>query len=70
MTPEGVAALLVGAAALIGSLLGVWREVRQLHHLVNSRMTDLVNLTRAASLAEGRLAGERDEAPPMAPLDA
>lgn len=35
-------------------LIGIFYQVRQTHKLVNSRMTELVDLTRKSALAEGK----------------
>ena len=51
-------------AVLIASLLGVWQQLRKTHELVNSRMTELVELTRRAALAEGRLSQRESDKPP------
>lgn len=47
---SALTALTVAVGALI-------RSVRETHKLVNSRMDELLRLTSAASLAEGKLAG-------------
>jgi hypothetical protein len=62
MTPEQLAAILGSAASLLAALLAIYRQTRITHELVNSRLTELLALTRRASLAEGRLQGP--EGPP------
>ena len=51
-----MAGLLTAAAAIIGALAGLFAQMRATHALVNSRMSELLDLTRRASLAQGRLA--------------
>ena len=62
MTPELIAAVASATVAIIGALtalvIAVTRlnsRVQETHELVNSRMTELLELTRASSLAEGKL---------------
>jgi hypothetical protein len=64
MSPEQFSGLLTAIAVLIASLLGVWQQLRKTHELVNSRMTELVDLTRRAALAEGRLSQKESDKPP------
>jgi hypothetical protein len=47
----------IGSASvlIIGALGAVYLQVRKTHQLVNSRMTELLDLTRKSSLAEGKL---------------
>jgi hypothetical protein len=59
VTIEAVTALLVAVTALVGAWVSLYREVRKTHELVNSRVDELVALTRAASRAEGRLAAKQ-----------
>jgi len=39
-----------------------WMQSRKTHRLVNSRLTELLNLTRESAKAEGRLEGESAKA--------
>jgi hypothetical protein len=57
MSPEQFVAVLGAVTALVIAVSGVFIQVRQTHQLVNSRMTQLVNLTRDSSLAQGKLEG-------------
>lgn len=50
-------ALLVATASILTAIAACIREVRLYHHEVNSRMDELLALTRQSSLAEGKLAG-------------
>jgi hypothetical protein len=52
-----ILAFLAGSAAGIPALLG-WLSSRRTHRLVNSRMAELLELTRRSSKAEG-IAGEK-----------
>ena len=72
VTPELIAAVASGTVALIGALTALVVAVARLntktaatHELVNSRMTELLELTRKSSMAQGRLAGP--EATPETP---
>lgn len=55
MTPEQYAALLTAIAAVIGALGTLIWQVRRTHELVNSRMTELLRITKKSALAEGAL---------------
>jgi hypothetical protein len=57
VTPSELTALVGALTALIVAVGALLVQVRQLHGLVNSRMGELLELTRRASLAEGKLAG-------------
>ena len=48
----------VGAAAavIIAALGAVYLQARQTHQLVNSRMTQLLELTQRSAMAQGELA--------------
>lgn len=35
--------------------LAAWRESKKIHHEVNNRMSELLELTRQAAMAEGKL---------------
>jgi hypothetical protein len=61
MSAQEAAALITAFALLLGALGGILAQLRQTHGLVNSRMTELVELTKRASLAEGRLAQKADD---------
>jgi len=56
MDPQ-LAAVLTGLAAVLVGLAQVIRELRAYHRAVNSRMDELLELTRTSSRAEGKLAG-------------
>jgi hypothetical protein len=55
VSPEVQVALIGLMAAAIGGLVRVWIEIRSIHTLVNSRMTELLELTRQSSHALGVL---------------
>jgi len=55
------AAVLTGFAAVLAALAQVIRELRSYHRAVNSRVDELLELTRSSSLAEGRLRGPIDQ---------
>jgi len=57
VTPEQFVAILTALTALVGAMVAVLRQVHQTHALVNSRMEELLALTRTSSRAEGRLEG-------------
>lgn len=62
--------LIVVIGSLTTLMLGVVRvlvEVRRTHRAVNSRMDELVTLTRAAAFARGQLAGPEPPAGHSAP---
>jgi len=52
-----LATVLTAFASVLVALGVLIREVRQYHHVVNSRMDELLELTAKSSLAEGKLAG-------------
>jgi uncharacterized membrane protein YhaH (DUF805 family) len=52
------ASLTIALVGLASLLLKVWLEVRRVHQLVNSRMTELLELTRSTAKAAGVLEGE------------
>jgi len=51
--PAELAAVLTATAALVVAVTRLWIAIREVHDLVNSRMTELLELTRKASRAEG-----------------
>lgn len=56
--------ILIGiAAVLTAGMPGflAWRQGKSSHKLVNSRMDELVNLTRTSALAKGKLEGRAAE---------
>jgi hypothetical protein len=55
MSPEQFVAILGALATLIGALAVLIGQVRKTHELVNSRMDELLVLTKKSALAEGRL---------------
>jgi hypothetical protein len=62
VTTEQVIALLVALTGLIAALTRLFVQVRQTHQLINSRMDQLLELTRASALAAGRLEGVASQA--------
>lgn len=56
MTPEQLAGILAATASALAAFAAIFAQLRQLHKLTNSRTAELIELTRRASLAEGRLA--------------
>lgn len=71
-TPIIVAAITSGGAAVTAVVISHQRIVAQVEYLsktTNSRMDELLALTRAAALAEGRLAGAKDERAAQAARD-
>lgn len=62
ITPEQFVAILGSIAAAIVAIGGVYVQVHQLHTKVNGRLTELLELTRTAALAKGKLEGP-DPAP-------
>lgn len=65
MTPElGIASL----SAIVAIVLGFFKlltDIHRTHELVNSRMDELLELTRSASYAAGRLSGPDETTPPQ-----
>jgi len=59
MDPQ-LAAILTAIAAVLLAVAQCIREVRAYHHAVNSRMDELLALTKKSSLAEGRLEAASD----------
>jgi hypothetical protein len=57
VTVEAITALLVAVTGLIGALVALAVQVRAYHQQVNSRMNELLELTRTSAHAEGVLAG-------------
>lgn len=55
-----MAAVLMAVAAGIPGLLA-WMQGRASHRLMNSRMSELVKLTRKAALARGKIEGRAQE---------
>jgi hypothetical protein len=60
MSPDQQFAIaFIGAfTALIGAMATLFIQLRQLHAQVNSRLDQLVELTRTAAHAEGKLEGQ------------
>jgi hypothetical protein len=72
VTPEQFVAILGAVTTAIVAIAGVYVQLHQLHAKVNGRLTELLVLTRAAALAEGKLEGlghppAGAEPPPLAP---
>lgn len=61
MTPEQATALIVAVTGLVGALGVVFAQLRQTHKLINSRMTELIETTKLASLKTGELEGRDQE---------
>jgi hypothetical protein len=57
MEPEIAIAAISAIAAIVAGFFKLLAEIHSTHKLVNSRMTELLELTRRSSRAEGRLAG-------------
>ena len=55
MTVEGLTGLILAVTGLIGVLLAVLRQLQATHQLINSRMSELVEATRAGAHAQGML---------------
>jgi hypothetical protein len=56
----GEAAQLMTAVAALGAMLLSWRnsrKIKEVHLMINSKMSDLLALTRTSATAEGVLAG-------------
>jgi hypothetical protein len=53
VTVDQATALLVALTGLIGAIVALAVQVRAYHHAVNSRMDELLELTRASSHAAG-----------------
>lgn len=68
MTVEQFDSLLGAITALIVAVTACYVQLRQTHKLVNSRMTELVEATRASAQLKGELEG-RDFAAKKAPAD-
>jgi len=64
-TIDQATAFVVAVTGLLGAVVAVYLQVRQTHALVNSRMTELLETTRSASLAQGQLV--RQAVPPPTP---
>lgn len=63
LSAEQFVAIMGALTALIVATTAAVVQLRQTHGIVNSRMTELVELTRKASFAEGKLAGSVGESP-------
>jgi len=50
-----IAALAAGMVAVLGGVGALWQKIHGLEEKVNGRLTELLELTRKASRAEGRL---------------
>ena len=50
-------------ATVVGSFIIVWREIKGVHRIINSRMDELLELTRKSSRAEGVIAGRKQDSP-------
>jgi hypothetical protein len=70
MTVEQFVSVILALAALLGGLARVWVEVRRTHKAVNSRLDELVKITRDAAYARGQLAGPNPASGAPAPSSA
>jgi hypothetical protein len=61
MTVEQFVSIMTALTALIAAVGAVFIQVRATHVAVNSRMTELLDLTRSAGHAEGALAAGLNE---------
>ena len=63
--PAMLTILIAGIVTIIGAIatamVQVIRALREIHRVVNSRMTELLEATRAMGVAEGREAGRDDQ---------
>jgi len=59
MSPEQLVAVLTAITALIAAVGAVYVQVRQTHKLINSRMTELLELTKSSAHAEGVIEGQQ-----------
>lgn len=57
MTPEQIAALCAGIAAIVGAVTVLVQQMSHLRRDVNGRMEDLLEKTAIAARREGELAG-------------
>jgi hypothetical protein len=64
MSAAELTAVLGALTALVVAVGALLVQVRQLHGLVNSRMGELLMLTRRAALAEGKLTTKTGEESP------
>lgn len=70
MTVEQATALMVALTSLIGAFIALSVQLRHYHQQVDGRMTELMELTKRASFAEGQVSkvgdsptGSPDSAP-------
>ncbi len=63
MSVEQFVAILVAFTGLIAAIASVLRQIHQIHELLKSRMTELVEVTKAAAHSHGRL-DEKADTPP------
>jgi hypothetical protein len=54
MTPEQFTAILVALTGLLGAIGALFVQLGRTHRLVNSRMDELLRLTRASGVTEGQ----------------
>lgn len=54
MTPEQFVAILTALAGVLGAVAVCIGEVRRYHHAVDGKMDELLSLTAAAALAQGK----------------
>jgi hypothetical protein len=55
-----IGAVAGGLVTILGACGAVYVQVRKTHNLVNSRMSQLLELTKTSAIAEGRLAGPEE----------
>lgn len=53
-----ISAIAAGFVLVIGAIGAVYAQVVRTHQLVNSRMSELLELTRTSATAEGRRLGQ------------
>jgi hypothetical protein len=58
VTPEQLVAVLGAITALIVAIGGLYVQFAQLHRQLNSRMDQLLELTKTSATAEGKLQGQ------------
>lgn len=55
MDPQVAIAAISAITAILLGFFKMWVDIQGVHKLVNSRMTELLELTRVAAVARGRL---------------
>lgn len=65
MTVDQFIAVLGALGTLLAAVTACFIQVRQVHALVNSRMTELLELTRHSAVADTKLAAPVSPSPPV-----